>query len=213
MSVKGEKKKKKTKEEKEIEEKKEEEIKSKESDSDEKVEKEETEEDLGSTKEESEEQVKINELEGTVKKLEEQLINAKESELRSLAELENFKKRKQQEVDTFKKYASENVILEILPILDSFDHACSHATEEITDNAKKVIDGFILIQKQLHTILEKLNVTPINAENQKFDHNVHQAISQEKVDNVESGIVIKEMQKGYQLYDRVIRPAMVVVSE
>jgi molecular chaperone GrpE len=130
--------------------------------------------------------------------------------LRAHAELENFRRRNQQEVTTFKKYAAEKVLLEFIPILDSFNLACEHADKEKNE---ETIHGFMLIQKQLASAIEKLNATPIDALDTTFDPNIHQAISQEKVEGKESGIVTKEVQKGYRLYDRVIRPSLVIVSE
>jgi molecular chaperone GrpE len=147
-----------------------------------------------------------------VSQLKEEVKEEKDKALRALAELENFKRRNQQEVDTFKKYASEKVILEFLPILDSFVLACNHAGSE-TKDIQNVIDGFLLIQKQFETALEKSHVTVIEAEGKTFNPNLHQAISQEKRDDKDSGIVVKELQRGYTLHDRVIRPSLVVVSE
>ncbi len=142
-------------------------------------------------------------------------IEAKESKedaLKYMAELENFKRRKQQEVDTFKKYAAESVIVEFLPILDNFLIACEHAKQDGQDQAE-IIKGFVMIQQLLTSTLDKLNVTAIDALDQPFDPNIHQAISQDKKDGVKPDTVIKEMQKGYKLHDRVIRPSMVVVSQ
>lgn len=147
-----------------------------------------------------------------VSQLKEEVKEEKDKALRALAELENFKRRNQQEVDTFKKYASEKVILEFLPILDSFVLACNHADSE-TKDIQSVIDGFVLIQKQFETALEKSHVSVIEAEGKIFNPNLHQAISQEKRVDKDSGIVIKELQRGYTLHDRVIRPSLVVVSE
>ena len=138
--------------------------------------------------------------------------NSKEEALRNLAELENFKRRKQQEVDTFKKYAAESVIAEFLPVVDNFLIACEHAKNDDQDKTE-IVKGFVMIQQLLTTTLEKLNVTAIDALDQPFDPNIHQAISQEEKEGVKADIVIKEMQKGYKLHDRVIRPSMVVVSQ
>ena len=117
---------------------------------------------------------KNKEIELLKKQLEEAIKGKAEGEekgLRALAELENFKKRKQQEVDAFKKYAAENVVKEILPILDSFDLACSHALESAKETDQNIIQGFVLIQKQLNMALERINVKPIDALNKPFDHN------------------------------------------
>lgn len=161
---------------------------------------------------ETPELTKEEELEARIAALEASLQEEKEKALIAFAELENFKRRNQQEVDTFKKYAAEKVVVEFLPILDSFGLACHHAQSEAKGDAS-VIDGFVLIQKQFEQALERVSVKPIEALDKPFDPNLHQAISQEKVDGKESDIVVKEMQKGYTLHDRVIRPSLVAVSE
>ena len=148
----------------------------------------------------------------TVKTKEEEATKEKDNALRHMAELENFRRRKQQEVDSFKKFAAEKVITEFLPVVDHFNMAAEHANNKDQDPAE-VIKGFMLIQKQLENTLEKLNVSTINAVNQAFDHNLHQAIGQEKSEEAKSGTVIKEVQKGFQLSEKVIRPAMVIVAE
>ena len=154
----------------------------------------------------------INELKTQMESLVEAEKKAKEQALLHMAELENFKKRKNQEVDTFKKFAAENVINAFLPVIDNFSIACTHA--ETTEEAKSdIVQGFILIQKQIDSTLEKLNITTIDALNKAFDPNLHQAIGREKQDNTETDIVIKEVQKGFKLHEKIIRPAMVIVSE
>ncbi len=163
----------------------------------------------------------IADLKATILSLEDALSQAKEESqlasndaLKHLAELENFKKRKQQEVDSFKKYATESVILEMVSVLDTFELAC-HIPESQRENAvlSQFIQGFELILKQFQQTLDRLNVTVIDPLNQLFDPNLHQAVSQEKKSGVEANHVIKVMQRGYKLYDKLIRPAMVVVSE
>ena len=139
---------------------------------------------------------------------------AKTEALKYMAELENFKKRKQQEVDTFKKYAAESVVTAFLPVLDNFLLACSHAEKDVDKNDKaEVIKGFVLIKQQFDSALEKLDVKPIDALDKPFDPNKHQAIQQIEKDGVKPDIVVDELQKGYMLFERVIRPSMVVVSK
>jgi molecular chaperone GrpE len=144
--------------------------------------------------------------------LQTQVEAEKDKALRAFAELENFKRRKEQEVDQFKKYAHEKVILELLPVLDSFDRACEHLPLE-NEELKKQLEGFLLIQKQFHSILDKSGITAIETIGCKFDPNLHQAVLEEESDSVEAGCVTKEFQKGYRLYDKVIRPSMVVVAK
>jgi len=175
----------------------------------------------GITSSEDHSNEKIKELNETITHLEETLNKAKEeasqssnNALKHLAELENFKKRKQQEVDTFKKYASESVVLEMLSILDTFELACQMTEEQKkNESLTQFIQGFELILKQFQDTFKKLNITEVNPLNELFDPNFHQAISQEKRDDCVSNIVINVMQKGYKLHDKLIRPAMVSVSE
>lgn len=151
-------------------------------------------------------------MEARLKPLEEQATAEKDKALRALAELENFKRRKEQEVDQFKKYAQERFVLELLPVLDSFDRACEHSGSA-DSGAQDQVNGFLLIQKQFHQALEKWGVVAVDALGQPFDPNLHQAVMEEEVTDTATGTVTKEMQKGYKLHDRVIRPAMVAVAK
>lgn len=154
----------------------------------------------------------LSELQQDIEKKDELITSHKEDLLRAMAELENFKKRKNNEVDSFKKFAKEDAIREFLPVLDNFAIACEHANKE-EQNQAEIIKGFVLISKQIESVLEKLDVKIIDALNKPFDPNFHQAIGQEEVDGVESNVVIKEVQKGFLLFDKVIRPSMVIVSQ
>ena len=146
-----------------------------------------------------------------IKALTSQISEEKDKSLRHLAELENFKKRKHIEMESFRKYASEEVIIEFLPLLDSLNMA--FLSIEHTED-KNIKYGLELIKKQLETTLDKLKVTPVKAaEKDTFDPNIHQAISQEKSEDHQPGTLIKVMQKGYELNGKIIRPAMVAVAE
>ncbi|NBV82713.1 nucleotide exchange factor GrpE [bacterium] len=146
----------------------------------------------------------------TIAELTKQITEEKDRALRSRAELENFRKRKEAEVDAFRQYANEKLIVEFLPILDSFDRAM----ESLNDpNAAALVEGVLLIQKQFVTTMEKLGVTGFESLNQQFDPAFHMAVSEEAAEGVAPGTVVKEFQRGYKLQDRVIRPAMVVVAK
>ena len=140
-----------------------------------------------------------------------QLKDAKEEALRHMAELENFKRRKNQEVDNFKKFAAENVIKEFLPVCDNFSLAAQHANNS-DQSVEEVVKGFLLIQQQLDTALSKLDVVTIETEGKVFDPNFHQAISQQEKEGVEANTIIQEVQRGYTLNGKVIRPSMVIVA-
>jgi len=104
------------------------------------------------------------------------------------------------------------LILELLPILDAFQLAMSQGDLTESNDVVAVVSGFEMIQKQLAQFLDKLGVVRIDAMGQPFDPNLHQGISQEPHPDKDENTIVKEMQPGYMLNDRVIRPAMVVVS-
>jgi len=159
---------------------------------------------------------------GKTQNLASQQIAAKDEEIKELndkflrahAEMENYKKRMQQEKENFFKYSDEKTIKELLPVLDSFDLAIEHSEKEKAHEKKEeIIKGFTLIRKQLDTMLEKMGVTPIEAVGQKFDPNFHQAVLQEENKKAKVDTILKQVQKGYKLHDRVIRASMVVVAK
>ena len=144
--------------------------------------------------------------------LEKDAADAKDQSLRSLAELENVKRRKEQEKVDAIKFGNERLINDLLPILDAFDLAMGQSAVSESEEVKAVITGFEMIQKQIAQFLEKIGVVKIESLDQPFDPNLHQGISQESHPDKDENTVVKEMQPGYKLNDRVIRPAMVVVS-
>ena len=194
MSKKDKKDKKDKKEEKKVEPETKEEVK--EEATKEKVEKEET-------KEPTQEEI--------IQGLLVQLDKAKNDVARAYADTENMKKRLQKEADTVKKYRFQQAGLEILPILDSMELALKVESED--EAIKNYVKGFEMIHKQLVGVLENEGVKPIEALNKPFDHNTMQALMQEAKEGVEPGIVIEVLQKGYMLKDRILRPALVKVSE
>lgn len=130
---------------------------------------------------------------------------------RAYADTENMKKRLTKEADNAKKYRFKDSALEILPIVDNMAMALSVKTED--EAVLNYVKGFEMIYKQLLSVLDKEGVKEIEAEGKPFDHNTMQALMQEAVEGVESGMVVQVLQKGYMLKDRILRPALVKVSE
>ena len=124
------------------------------------------------------------------------------------AELENYRKRSAREQQEFKEYAVADAIKALLPILDSLDRALKTNAASLDDFRS----GIELIDKQFHDALAKLGVEPVEAEGQPFDPNLHQAIQMVDTEEVEDNHVIDELQRGYKLKDRLLRPAMVRVA-
>lgn len=140
-----------------------------------------------------------------------ELDKAKNDVARAYADTENMKKRLQKDADTTRKYRFQQPATEILPILDSMELALKVQTEN--EEILNYVKGFEMIHKQLKGVLEKEGVQEIDAADKPFDHNTMQALMQEKKEGVESGMVLEVLQKGYMLKDRILRPALVKVSE
>lgn len=149
--------------------------------------------------------------------LAEQLAVAKEEAaknldgwLRAQADFANARKRfEKQRADAFED-ATTHVITNLLPIIDDFQRATDIVPESISSDPW--FTGILLVQRKLHNVLETCNVAPITAVGQPFDPNLHEAIMQEESAEHASGTVTRELQKGYKLGERVIRPAIVYVA-
>jgi len=148
-------------------------------------------------------------------KLEEKEQEAKDNYdrfLRNAAELENYKKRTARQMDEFRKYANDSLIMELLTVVDNLERAIQSSRNDENSNAS-VVQGVQMTLDEILKILDKFGVKPIAALEQAFDPAFHQAVMQEETDAFPSQTVLKELQKGYLLHDRLLRPAMVVVSK
>lgn len=145
-------------------------------------------------------------LDDKVKELEEKL-------LRNQAELINFKRRKEEETSKLLKYSSQDIMTKLLPIIDSFQRAIAMDDNDKTDEVSKFLEGFEMIYKNLLEILKSEEVEEIEALDKEFDPNIHQAVMMEENKDKPSGTILKVLQPGYKLKDRVIRPAMVIVNK
>ena len=134
--------------------------------------------------------------------------------LRLSAEFENYKKRMDRQVEEFKKYANESLLKELLTVVDNLERAISSTDVDkgVTSEAC-VIEGVEMTLNEILKILKKFDVTPIEAKGKPFDPVYHEAMMQEETDEYPENTVINELQKGYLIHDRLLRPAMVVVSK
>ena len=136
-----------------------------------------------------------------------------EENLRVKAELVNYRKRKDEEVTRMLKYANEDLVEELLPVIDNLERAIKLETEDASEEVKKYLAGVKMIYCNAIAALEKYGVKAIDGNNKPFDPTYHQAVMTETRDGVEPGMVLDVLQKGYLLKDKVIRPAMVKVSQ
>lgn len=151
----------------------------------------------------TEDQLRIQELES---KLEE--MNQKN--LRLQADYDNFRRRTREEQAASLKYKSQSLLEQLLPALDNFERALK--TEATNEQAKTLIQGMEMVYRQLADALKQEGLIEVPTVGEKFDPNMHQAVMQVEDSEYESNTVIEELQKGYMLKDRVIRPAMVKVN-
>ncbi|MCZ6631799.1 MAG: nucleotide exchange factor GrpE [bacterium] len=132
--------------------------------------------------------------------------------MRLAAEFENYKKRKAREFDALVQSASENVIRDLLPILDAVDRALVHSKDGQTDS-EGYLEGVKMIMEQLPKVLHNRNLSEIRPVGESFDPNFHEALMQAPSEEHDVGVVMEVVEIGYQLRDKVLRPAKVVVSQ
>ena len=152
----------------------------------------------------------IQEEESEVDLLKKEVEKLKNDYARAYADTENLKKRLNQEAEQTRKYRIQSFAMEILPTIDNLERALA---QEVPEDAKGFYDGIKIIYDQLINALKNEGVKEIEALDKEFDPNYHQALMLEKVEDKKPGIVLEVLQKGYLLKDRILRPAMVKVSE
>ena len=136
----------------------------------------------------------------------------RDQSLRTLAEMENLRRRTEKEIGDVRKYAVEKFARELLVVLDSLELGIQAAVGDSPD-VSKLREGSELTLRQFLTVLEKFNVQPIEALGTKFDPALHQAMTMVESDEAEPNTVVKVFQKGYTINDRLLRPAMVVIAK
>jgi molecular chaperone GrpE len=152
------------------------------------------------------------------KPIDESILKEKEGQIQELmanlrnlqTEFEKFRSRLAKEAETAKRFSNEALILKLLPILDNLERAIEHA--DATEDKAAMVQGVQMILKQLMRSLEGAGLEPLEAKGKKFDPNFHEALTAVQTTEVPPNLVISEFQKGYRLFDRLIRPSRVVVS-
>lgn len=168
----------------------------------------EQEENLESEVQEPDETVQV--LEENMEALQKEKEELYQRFLRLQAEFDNYKKRTQKEKQAERKYQSQDIVTDLLPALDNFERALQ---VEVTENNKSLYDGISMVFRQIMDALESHGVSPIESVGKEFDPNSHHAVMQVEDESYDSNEIVEELQKGYMLKDRVIRPAMVKVNK
>ena len=148
-------------------------------------------------------------------KLIEEIESLREEKLRLLAEMENLRKRSEKDrVETI-KYGNLNLARDILTLGDNLSRGLEAVSlkENRSESFNKLIDGLKIVQKEFITILEKHGVKKIESINRRFDHNYHQAMLEVETDEFNEGYVVQEIQIGFTMHDKLLRPSMVGVSK
>lgn len=130
--------------------------------------------------------------------------------LRLAAEMENMKKRQEREVADVRQFANESLLKELLPVLDNLERALGHGRQ--SDAPEALMEGLDLVYQDFLKVLSRFGVQPIDSVGDRFDPTFHHAVMEEEAPEMEDQTVLKELQKGYLLKNRLLRPAMVVVS-
>jgi len=153
--------------------------------------------------------------ENIIEKLNEEIQDLKDQRLRAAAELENFRKRAEKDQADALKYGVSNFAKEIINIKDNVERAQSSISEDVRSNdaVKSIVEGLDMIAQSAVATFEKIGIKKIESLNEKFDHNLHQAMMEIENNEVEPGTIVQELISGYTLHDRLLRPAMVGVSK
>ena len=156
------------------------------------------------------------EQEPTIEELNSEIESLKDQLLRSLAEGENIRRRTDREKKDASKYAITNFAREIISVADNLNRALTSVSEEKmaqNEDLKNLFIGIQMTHSQFMTSLEQFNISVLTTVGEKFDHNIHQAMYEIEDTSCPAGMVLEEVQRGYMLHDRLLRPAMVGVSK
>ena len=148
-----------------------------------------------------------------IKSLSESIKELENKLLYNQAEFANYKRRREEETASLLKYKNFDMAFELLGIVDSLERALNIPEDKLTDEVKKYLSGFKIMYNNLVNVLNKFEIHEIDCLNKEFNHNTSQALMTEKREGIEPGIVIEVLQKGYMLKDKLLRAALVKVSE
>ena len=156
---------------------------------------------------------KLKEKEAEIEKLKKELEDSVKKVQYAQAELVNYRKRKDDEIASYKKYCNQDLITELIPIVDNFERAISLDDNNLTDELSKFLHGFKMMYASLTEVLRKFGVEEISRAGEVFDSNLEEALMTDNIDSVDDDIVTEVLLKGYKLKDRVIRPASVKINK
>lgn len=154
----------------------------------------------------------LKQMEQKVESLKKEAAENHDRLLRVAAEFENYKKRATREMNDFRKFANESFVKAMLPVVDTLDLAIESSSNDKNAN-KSMVEGVNMTLKEILKVFEQFGVKRFESIGKTFDPSLHQAVMQEETKEYPDNTVLKELQKGYMIHDRLLRPAMVVVSK
>lgn len=166
--------------------------------------------DVTETEEVAEEEQKQEETKSEDNELQKKYDELNSQYIRLAADFDNYRKRQAQERESLLKYGAENTLKKIIEVLDNFERGAK--ANETVEDCEKVKESFNLVHKQLLEVLSKAGLEIIEAEGKEFDPNFHEAVMQTPTSEYPEHTIINELQKGYKLEDRVLRPSLVNVA-
>jgi molecular chaperone GrpE len=154
----------------------------------------------------------LKEMEARLESLEQEAKETHDRFLRVSAEFENYKKRAAREMGDFRKFANESFVKAMLSVVDNLDRAIESSSNDKNTNTS-VVEGVNMTLREILKVFEQFGVIPFESLGKTFDPGFHQAVMQEENEEYPDNTVLNELQKGYLIHDRLLRPAMVVVSK
>ena len=161
-------------------------------------------------KEKTDDPLKV--MEARLESVEQELKDSHDRFLRVSAEFENYKKRAAREMNDFRKFANESFVKAMLPVVDNLDRAVESSSDD-DHSIRSVVEGVNMTLKEILKIFEQFGVKLFESLGKTFDPALHQAVMQKETDNHPEKTILNELEKGYMIHDRLLRPAMVVVSK
>ncbi len=155
-------------------------------------------------------EISVEQLQARVSELEQAYEEQRNLYLRALADFQNYRRRQQEEMERQRGLLLEALMEELLPILDNFERALQAA--EATRELEPLLEGVRITERQIKALLARYDIHPIEAIGQPFDPNFHEAIQRVETTDYEDGIVIDEVERGYRMGERVLRPSRVIVA-
>lgn len=156
---------------------------------------------------------KENKLQEEIKKLIKEKEEAIAKAQYAQAELVNYRKRKDEEILTYKKYCNQDLITELIPVIDNFERAISLDDNNLDDELSKFLHGFKMMYANLSEVMKKFGVEEISRSGEVFDPKLEEALMTDNIEDMDDEVVTEVLLKGYKLYDRVIRPASVKINK